>query len=65
MSIEDIRARAHQRAIRKGLICRCGHKRHAHPNVGRHASWPTRCVYCDCMKFTPLLDGRDETEEQR
>jgi hypothetical protein len=35
------------------VLCECGHECRAHPNVGRIASWPTRCLYCDCLEFKP------------
>jgi hypothetical protein len=35
------------------VLCECGHECRAHPNVGRLASWPTRCLYCECLDFKP------------
>jgi hypothetical protein len=41
-------------------LCMCGHECRAHPNVGRIASWPTRCLYCECLEFKP----REEAAER-
>ena len=33
--------------------CECGHRKAEHPNVGSHATWPTRCYYCECLGYKP------------
>jgi hypothetical protein len=37
--------------------CSCGHDKRAHPYVGQIASWPTRCLYCDCLGWNPDEDA--------
>jgi hypothetical protein len=38
----------------ESVKCKCGHEKRAHPYVGRIASWPTRCLYCECLGFNPI-----------
>ncbi len=41
-------------------LCECGHERKWHPYVGRVASWPTRCMVCECLGFVLSTSNQRE-----
>jgi hypothetical protein len=45
-------------------LCECGHKEHEHPYVGRFATWPTRCYYCECLAFKPQEARQSQSMER-